>query len=112
MLFFRFSSGCLLFVLVAFRLCGRLQLLFDVEAGRGRYLFWCVWLMFWVAVGEAETGVKEGGELVCIERILAPETDQIGKPVFCHVKVGRQGGASVLCAFVTHLPCWPEVGLP
>ena len=39
-LFFYFSSGCLLFVLVAFRLCGRLQLLFDVEAGRGRYLFW------------------------------------------------------------------------
>ena len=103
MLFFRFLSGCLLFVLVAFRLCGRLQLLFDVEVGRVRYLFWCVWL-FWVAVGEAETGVKEGGERVCKERILAPEMGQVGEPVFCHVKVGPQGGERVWCAFVTHLP--------
>ena len=45
-----------------------------------------------------ETGVKEGGERVCKERILAPETGQVGEPLFCHVKVCRRGEAKgVVC---------------
>ena len=40
-----------------------------------------------------ETGVKEGGERVCKERILAPETGHVGEPLFC-----RRGGAKgVVC---------------
>ena len=42
-----------------------------------------------------ETGVKEGGERVCEEGILASETGQVREPVFRHVKVGLGGGSKV-----------------
>ena len=101
MLFFRFSSGFLLFVLVAFRLCGRLQLLFDVEAGRGRYLFWCVFDVLGCCMQRLESK-REGS--VFVKKETGPrygsgrgnQYSVISKSV---VRVGQGCGVHLLLAF-------------